>query len=430
MGDLLRNEWVAFWTIPVFTGAIGWLINWSGLIMLFLPVRLTGVRVPHLAELTRLMPKKVQEVPGLLHGVLGWQGIIPARAAKMGSIAVDKAIAKIGTARDFYEHLDPPAIADHIATIMRPKVPQIVNSVMNNQHPGLWTNLPPRMRAAIVDRVQDQLPRIVRDITDQIGRNIDQLLDPKVMVIEHFRRNPALVNRIFNEIGQRELKLMVHFGLIFGFVLGIPVAIIDRTFHQWWLLPVLGVIVGWVTNKLGMNLIFEPVEPRRIFGFTWQGLFLRRQDEVAEVYARIIAEDVITLQNIGDFLLHGPRGDRTRQMLVDAMGPTIDKAAGPARHLLRVAVGAKEFDAIRSGVAAETATHTITPFRDVEFAKRQGEQIRVMFAEKTRELPPKDFVEMLRSAFQDDEWLLYAHGAILGFGGGLAHLLIFGTGAA
>lgn len=430
MSGVLDNEWVAFGTIPLFTGAIGWLINWSGLIMLFQPVALHGVRVPRLAEATRLMPRKVQEVPGLLYGVLGWQGIVPARAAKMGSIAVDKAIAKIGTARDFYEHLDPPAIADHIATIMAPKIPSIVNSVMNNQHPGLWANLPPRVRVAVIARVQEQLPNIVRDITGEIGDNIDQLLDPKVMVIEHFRRNPALVNRIFNEIGKRELKLMVDFGLIFGLLLGIPVAIVDHVFHQWWLLPVMGVIVGWTTNKLGMSLIFEPVDERRIFGMRWQGLFLRRQDEVAEVYARIISEDVITLQNIGDFLMHGPRGDRTRQMLVDAMAPAIDKAAGPARHLLRVAVGVKEFDAIRAGVAAESATHTITPFRDPEFARRQGEAIRVMFAEKTRELPPKDFVEMLRSAFQDDEWLLYAHGAILGFAGGLAHLFIFGTGAA
>ena len=90
----------------------------------------------------------------------------------------------------------------------------------------------------------------------------------------------------------------------------------------------LGVVVGWTTNALGMWLIFEPPEPRRILGIKVQGLFLRRQDECAEVYARIIADDVITLENIGDFLLYGPRGDRTQQMLEQAMGPAIDRAAG------------------------------------------------------------------------------------------------------
>ena len=32
-------DWVRLATIPFFTGAVGWLINWTGLIMLFNPVR-------------------------------------------------------------------------------------------------------------------------------------------------------------------------------------------------------------------------------------------------------------------------------------------------------------------------------------------------------------------------------------------------------
>ena len=44
-----------------------------------------------------------------------------------------------------------------------------------------------------------------------------------------------------------------------------------------------------------------------------------------------------------------------------------------------------------------------------------------------RELPPADFAEMLRSAMREDEWLLFLHGAVLGFGAGLVHLAIFGV---
>ena len=34
---------------------------------------------------------------------------------------------------------------------------------------------------------------------------------------------------------------------------------------------------------------------------------------------------------------------------------------------------------------------------------------------------------MLRSAIKEDEWMLYLHGAVMGFGGGIIHLLLFGT---
>ena len=432
MGDALGGffadvDWLAFLSIPVFTGVVGWLINWSGLYMLFSPVRFRGVRVPGMRELATVLPRKVQEVPGILQGGVGWQGIIPARAAKMGSIAVDKAIAKLGTPGEFYQQLEPDRIAEHIVTVFRPEIPDLVDRVMRQEHPRLWRDLPRPAREAVIARVQAQLSTVVGRVTDEIGEHIDQLLDPKIMVIDHFRKNPALVVRIFRDFGQRELNLMVAFGFVFGFLLGIPVAFVDHALHQWWLLPVLGIVVGWVTNALGMWLIFEPPEPRRVLGVRVHGLFPRRQAEAAEVYARIIAEDVITLERIGDFLLDGPRGDRTRQMLAEAMRPAIDKAAGPIRPAVRVAVGPRRFDAIRDSVAREAVGRTITPFKDPAFSRAQAEKIRALVATRTKELPPGDFVEMMRAAIKEDEWMLYAHGAIMGMAGGFLHLWIFGV---
>ena len=423
-------DWLHLLSVPIFTGVVGWLINWTGVIMLFSPVRFHGVTIPGMRQLSRVLPRKLQEVPGILQGGIGWQGIVPARAAKMGSIAVDKAIAKLGTPKEFYQQLEPDQIAEHIVKVFEPEMPAMIEKIMKREHPTLWRDLPPRAREAVIGRVTAQLPVVVGKVTDEIGEHIDQLLDPKIMVINHFQKNPALVVRIFRDFGQRELNLMVAFGFIFGFVLGIPVAVADHWFGQWWLLPVLGVIVGWTTNALGMWLIFEPPEPRRILGIKVHGLFLRRQDEAAEVYAQIIADDVITLENIGNFLLDGPRGDRTHQMLADAMRPAIDGAAGPARGAVRIAVGTRRFDNIREAVAMEAAGRTIEPFRDPEFNRQQSQKIYNLIATRTKELPPRDFVEMMRAAIREDEWMLYAHGAIMGFGGGLLHLAIFGVGGA
>jgi uncharacterized membrane protein YheB (UPF0754 family) len=420
-------QWVRLVTIPFFTGAVGWLINWTGLIMLFNPVRFHGFRIPGLQDLSTLLPRKLQEVPGIMQGGVGWQGIVPARAAKMGSISVDKAISKLGTPAEFFQQLEPDKMAAHIVSMFEPEIPAIVDRTMRREQPELWQNVPERAKQAAYARVQAQLPDIVRQITDEIGLYIDQLLDPKLMVVDHFQKHPALVNRIFKDIGKKELRLMVNFGFLFGFLLGIPVAVITHFATYWWLLPFLGVIVGWTTNKLGMWVIFEPVEVRKIGPLKLHGLFLRRQNEVAETYAQIIADEVVTLENIGNFLLDGPRGDRTRQMLEEAMGPAIDRAVGPARPAVRVAVGAQEYDSIRESFAQETADQTLTGFQDPVFSKQQSEQMRSLIARRTKQLPHRDFVEMLRSAFKEDEWMLYLHGAVMGLGGGIIHLAIFGT---
>lgn len=421
-------NWFAFCSIPIFTAVVGWLINWTGLIMLFSPTHFHGVKIPGMAQLARIAPRKVQEVPGVLQGGLGWQGIVPARAAKMGSIAVDKAISKLGTPAEFYQQLEPEKIAEHIVSVFEPDIPELVDQVMWRESPTLWRDVPEFGKQAVYERVQHQLPGIVHKVTAQIGLHIDQLLDPKIMVIDQFRKDPSLVVRIFRDFGRKELNMMVNFGFIFGFLLGIPVAFADHAVGQWWILPILGVLVGWVTNALGMWLIFEPPEPQRRLGVRVQGLFPRRQDEAAEVYAQIIADEVITLENIGNFLLDGPRGDRTRQMLATAMAPAIDRAAGPLRGAVRVAMGRKEYAAVTDAFASEAVGRTITPFKDPEFSRQQSDRIRDLIAARCKELPPADFVEMMRAAIREDEWMLYAHGAIMGFGGGLLHLLIFGVG--
>jgi uncharacterized membrane protein YheB (UPF0754 family) len=416
-------------TIPLFSGAIGYLTNLSGVWMLFYPVHFAGFRMPGLKSLAELLPRKIQQIPGVMHGGVGWQGIFPSRAAKMGSIAVDKGIAKVGSPADFYQQLEPDKIAEHIIESSRGDMYDVVERIMLREHPRLWRDVPDRVREAVHSRVQQQLPDIVRTVTDDIGTNINQLLDVKLMVIKRIEEQPELANRIFLEVGRRELRFMVNFGFFFGFLLGIPVAFITQALPgQWWVLPICGVIVGYTTNWMGLWMIFQPVEPRKIGPWKIHGLFIRRQPEVADVYARIVADDIVTLGNIGDELLTGPRADRTRAMIEASLRPALDRAVGIARSAVKVAVGATGYERLRESVATEAVDYTMTPLSDEAFNERQSAAVRKLFAERIRELPHSDFSEMLRSAMREDEWLLLLHGAVLGFGAGCLHLLIFGAG--
>jgi uncharacterized membrane protein YheB (UPF0754 family) len=249
----------------------------------------------------------------------------------------------------------------------------------------------------------------------------------KLMVIRRIEENPELANRIFLEVAKKELRYMINFGFIFGFLLGIPVVFITEAIPYWWVLPICGVIVGYVTNWLGLWMIFEPVDPKRIGPLKIHGLFIRRQPEIAGVYAKIIADDIVTLGNIGDELLEGRRADRTRQMIETSLEPAIDKAVGITRSAVRVAVGADAYDSIRESVATEAADYTMAPLSDSDFNARQSAKVREMITERMKTMPHADFSEMLRSGMREDEWLLLLHGAVLGFGAGVLHLLIFGA---
>src|SRR5882762_1459999 len=90
-------------SVPLFTGVIGYITNWTGVLMLFKPLRFRGVRVPGLRVLFPFLPRRVQVLPLIRYdGRMGWQGIVPSRTDKMASISVDKGLARLGSIGDFF----------------------------------------------------------------------------------------------------------------------------------------------------------------------------------------------------------------------------------------------------------------------------------------------------------------------------------------
>ena len=418
---------IDFISIPLFTGVIGYITNWTGVLMLFKPLRFHGIRLPLLKVIFPILPKRVQVLPLIRYdGYIGWQGIVPSRADKMASISVDKGLAKLGSIGDFYRELEPDKIAEHLAVIASKEIYDVVEQVMADEYPQMWADLPPVVKEAIHARVRQQLPGIVSGITEQIGENVDQLIDAKLMVVRYLVEHPQMLNDMFMTMGKKELRFMQNFGFYFGFPMGFLLVAVLHQFPYWWVLPIGGVIIGWTVNYLGIMMIFEPIHP------TWwvpwrQGLFIKRKTEITESYARQIADNVITLENIGDELLNGPRSDRTMQMLEDTMRPAIDHAVGPARVAVRLAVGSRQYDRIRETVASEATNFAPAAFAEPVFNKQQSNRIYRFISNQMRAMSPDDFVEMLRSAIKQDEWLLFVHGGVLGLFAGFLHLAIFGV---
>ena len=138
----MSKSTLALITVPFVTGVIGYVTNWTGVLMLFYPVHFKGIRARWLQAISRLLPYKLRQIPGVMVGGIGWQGIVPSRAAKMGSLAVDSGISKIGTPAEFFQELDPEKIAQQIVVSTRGDIRQIVDHVMEREQPRLWHELP------------------------------------------------------------------------------------------------------------------------------------------------------------------------------------------------------------------------------------------------------------------------------------------------
>ena len=68
-----------------------------------------------------------------------------------------------------------------------------------------------------------------------------------------------------------------------------------ETWHSLLLLvafPLIGAAIGWLTNRLAIQMLFRPRQPVRVFWWTLQGLIPRRQPELARRVAEIVENDL------------------------------------------------------------------------------------------------------------------------------------------
>ncbi|MBJ8340499.1 MULTISPECIES: hypothetical protein [Antrihabitans] len=412
-------------TIPLFTGVIGYITNWTGVLMLFVPIEFKGFHLPGLKFLFPYWPRRVQVLPVFKDGHrFGWQGMVPSRAEKMASIAVDKSLVKVGNISDFYRELDPDSIAQHFAQTFLPQIRAVVDSIMIKENPRLWYNLPNFAKEVVYKKVEDDLPANATKIADQIGEHLEELIDAKYMAIRILTENPKLLNDIFRTMGAKELRFMQNFGFYFGLPCGFVLVGVLQLLPHWWVLPIGGIIIGWVVNYIGLTMIFEPLERNKWVPWK-QGLLLKRRDEIAVGFGETFSKHVITLDNISQELLTGPRSDRSLLLLENTMRDTVDEAVGRARFAVKTAVGSKEYERMKAAVMPAALEFMPQILNDPEFADQQAKKISTFVQTQMSKLSNRDFGELLRAAVKQDEWLLFVHGGVLGAFAGFLHLAIF-----
>jgi uncharacterized membrane protein YheB (UPF0754 family) len=392
------QHWPLYVSIPIVAALIGYGTKLVAIRMMFQPVEFIGIKP-----------------------FLGWQGIVPKRAARMASIACDTMTEQLIKPAEVVARLDASRIAKEIEKPLLAGVEDIVREVAGHYQPGLWESLPVRVQRLVIERVQHESPRMVAAVLDLIKSDVDSVFDLKGMVVTSLVKDKRLLNRIFQEAGAQEFKFIARSGLVFGGAIGVIQMIAWILFKFPLIMPVFGLFTGWFTDWLALRMIFFPIEPRRYFGVEWQGLFLKRRKEVAEAYGELIAKEIITPHNVIEAILHGPLSDRVLALIQRQLDEELGRVARP---LVVFAVGSRRYQDMKLSIASQIMSRLPETMRYIEDYATDAMDIRNVLVSKMKELSPHEFERLLRPAFEQDEWILIATGAVLGFAVGEAQVLL------
>lgn len=395
------EHWYIYVSIPIMAAVIGYVTKLVAIRMMFRPLDYVGRRP------------------------FGWQGVVPRRAARMASIAVDMMTSQLISPADVVRRLDPDRIARQLAEPLQAVAGDLAREIAEEFQPGLWDALPDPVRRMLIRRLRSEAPKLTASVLRSVRDNVESVFDLKDMVVTNLVRDKALLNRIFTEAGDREFRFIAHSGLIFGALIGVVQTVAWALFKQPLIMPLFGAITGWFTDWLALKMIFFPTEPKRYFGlFTWQGLFLKRRDEVSVAYATLIAEEIITPRKVIEAVLHGPLSDRLFAMIQREVQHVVARQVGPARPLVLLAVGSMRYQRMKYLIAERALELMPDTLVHIEDYARDTMDIRNVLIDKMRDLSAEEFRGLLRPAFQQDEWILITVGAVLGFAVGEIQSLV------
>jgi uncharacterized membrane protein YheB (UPF0754 family) len=90
-------------------------------------------------------------------------------------------------------------------------------------------------------------------------------------------------------------------------------------------IPLIGAIIGWITNVLAIKLLFRPYEPIKLplLNYSIQGLIPKRKAEIAQSIGQVIEEELISIDDILQLLKTSKFLDKTVGVLSPILKQTI-----------------------------------------------------------------------------------------------------------
>ncbi|MEQ5833876.1 DUF445 family protein [Marinobacter sp. NFXS9] len=386
------------WSIPLMAAFVGWFTNWLAIQMSFYPVNFIG-----------------------LGRWFGWQGVIPRKSEKMAHICVDRTLQQFGDLSLVYEKLDPERIVQQVVSQVTPRLDEYIDEIMYDVQPVLWDNMPMFLRNRIYQWAREQLPARIESLVEDFGDDLSDIVDLKALLSRELKRHPDLMNRIFQQAGAVELRSVVNKGALIGGLLGAAILPAWISFPFPWLLPLTGFVVGFLTNWLAINLIFRPLNPFRILGWQVQGLFLRRQDEISDVWSRLVAEELLTVEKVADAMINGREGGRTRAIVQKHLRPLLDQSV-LMKLGAQLSVGMSGYTELKKAMNDKAILATGHVFCDPEFNRERAPVVAGVLAQQMKALGPAEFQDILRPAFKEEELYLMLVGGLLGAIAGVVQL--------
>jgi uncharacterized membrane protein YheB (UPF0754 family) len=384
-------NWLIYLSMPLVAAFVGWSTKIVALEMIYRPLEFKGI------------------------GPIGWQGIVPRRAGKVGSKTIELLTANLLKPEELVDKIDAAEAVEALRAPLGQAIDDITRDLAEQIRPGLWDSLPAAGRKAVQSRIHAQVPRVTENLLNEMKSDLSRYVDVQFLAVTTLVRNKDKLVKLMRGLGDNAMAFVRRSGIYFGFGIGLVQMFAWALFRNPWIMPAFGFGVGLISDYIALNMLFRPIRPTKILGlFQFQGLLHAQRDTVTADYARILAEDLFTPEILLDGLLKGPGSDKLFALVAKEVEEAVDAQTGIARPLVVFTVGTQRYRELKDTVVSLILERLPETLHEAQDYAASAIDLENTIVEKMNQLTPEEYESILRPVFKDDEPLMITVGAVLG----------------
>lgn len=189
--------------------------------------------------------------------------------------------------------------------------------------------------------------------------------------------------------------------------------------------PVICAFIGWITNYLAIRMLFHPRQPIRILGWTWQGLFPKRQAELAQRLGQLVETELLNHQDIRQIIDQPAFQDRLRKMVEQAVTRFVQGKLTSLHPLLHSLLRGAVADRVTDMIVDEVERFLPDLVEQAASELESQVQIDCIVQEKIEGFSPERLEVLLFSMLKKEFWFIEIIGGVLGFAVGSIQAVMF-----
>ncbi len=191
-----------------------------------------------------------------------------------------------------------------------------------------------------------------------------------------------------------------------------------------YILPFISALIGWFTNYIAVKMLFRPRKKIQIGFISIQGIFPKRQAILAERIGRLVADDLLSQEDIKEKMITDENIGAIKQIIAEKIDDYLSNTFPQKYPITSMFFGSNRKKQIKIDLLEEV--ERVTPSVIGEYVQIIEDKINVdeIVRQKVESFPPNRLEDVLNSILKKEFKFIELIGAIIGFLIGVLQIFI------